>query len=504
MPQTRLYAHPSRKNNAAQGGNDGIQYVNPVPGQSLGRTDQGVDIAAPPGTPVYAIADEKLVGVIPDWFRGQPFYYFKELGSGVINYVAEQFRTNLKVGDTVHAGQQIGSVAPSGTGLELGFAKNEAAARAGHPSPGYTEGTAMPLGRQYRTRVFEKGSTTRTRKTGSAQGNNEAIQQAAKQWGIPVSILTGVYGMETDFGKNIATSSAGAVGAFQFLPSTAKGYSYPLTNHPDPQQFAQQANAAAHYISDLVKQNHGDMNAALLAYSGGGYGLKAVQQKAPRGRNFGNSGGGGAVTRPGGDSPGQPTGPDVMDVLSGWAEGDDGTGSDAQFASFGPGLIPTPLGIIPNPLNFYKGLTQSINGTTDFLKLLAWIINPVNILRMVELLIGLAFMGFGFQAMLQAYGEGKEGFVTSENSLSRSGLGRVSRELASAAMTAVPEAKAAKTAGAKAGKAKAGKASSDAPRRRKMARPAAAPHRTRRQALRLRYEREKQVSDQRTKARRAH
>src|SRR4051812_48443400 len=97
------------------------RYVNPVPGQPLGRTDQGVDIAAPPGTPVYAITDETLEGILPNWFRGQPFYYFRQ-ANGMYNYVAEQFRSNLRVGQRVRAGERIGEVAPSGTGLELGFA----------------------------------------------------------------------------------------------------------------------------------------------------------------------------------------------------------------------------------------------------------------------------------------------------------------------------------------------------------------------------------------------
>lgn len=105
------------------------------------------------------------------------------------------------------------------------------------------------------------------------------IEQAAQKYGVPVQILTGVMGMETSFGQNISTSSGGAVGGFQFIPSTAASYGYPLTNTPDATQQAQQADSAAHYLSDLFRQT-GDWNRALEGYSGGGYGLAQVQAKA--------------------------------------------------------------------------------------------------------------------------------------------------------------------------------------------------------------------------------
>jgi hypothetical protein len=96
------------------------------------------------------------------------------------------------------------------------------------------------------------------------------ITGAATNWHIPSSILWGVYGVESAFGANIATSSAGAQGAFQFMPATAAGYDYPLTNSPNLSEFQKQADAAAHYLADLVKKHGGNWAAALNEYSGGG------------------------------------------------------------------------------------------------------------------------------------------------------------------------------------------------------------------------------------------
>jgi soluble lytic murein transglycosylase-like protein len=121
----------------------------------------------------------------------------------------------------------------------------------------------------------------------ASSGQQEVIlQYAAGRYDVPESILKGVYGVETNSGKNIATSSAGAMGAFQFLPSTAKSYGYPLTNNVNSSVLTQQATAAAHYLSDLYKRT-GSWDAALKAYSGGGYGLAQVQAKS--GASFPNN-----------------------------------------------------------------------------------------------------------------------------------------------------------------------------------------------------------------------
>jgi len=107
----------------------------------------------------------------------------------------------------------------------------------------------------------------------------QAISSASQAYHVPEGILWGVYGKETDFGRDVSTSTAGAVGAFQFIPSTAAQFGYPQTNTPAYPQFWQQAQDAAKLLQQLY-QAHGSWDAALQGYSGGAYGLSDVIAKA--------------------------------------------------------------------------------------------------------------------------------------------------------------------------------------------------------------------------------
>jgi hypothetical protein len=104
------------------------------------------------------------------------------------------------------------------------------------------------------------------------------INTAASKYGVPPNILLGVMGMETAFGNNVKTSSAGAVGLMQFEPATAAQYGYPLTNTPTPAQAQQQIDAAAAKLSHDAGPSK-NWSQAITAY-GGGYTLAQVQAKA--------------------------------------------------------------------------------------------------------------------------------------------------------------------------------------------------------------------------------
>jgi len=73
-------------------------------------------------------------------------------------------------------------------------------------------------------------------------------------------VLWGVYGAETDFGRNLSTSSAGAQGPFQFMPSTAAGMGV------NPHNFGSAAKGAARYLAQYKSRGKAGM---LGAYNAG-------------------------------------------------------------------------------------------------------------------------------------------------------------------------------------------------------------------------------------------
>jgi murein DD-endopeptidase MepM/ murein hydrolase activator NlpD len=99
------------------------------------RVDMGQDFAMTPGSPILALGDSKVLGVIHNWYQGQPYVWFQLLNehggtsptqaapyAGQFWYVAEQITPSVSVGQTVKAGQQVATYAASGTGIETGFA----------------------------------------------------------------------------------------------------------------------------------------------------------------------------------------------------------------------------------------------------------------------------------------------------------------------------------------------------------------------------------------------
>ncbi len=89
------------------------------------------------------------------------------------------------------------------------------------------------------------------------------IEQAAARYGIDPSVLYGLIEQESGFDPS-ATSSAGAQGLTQLMPSTAAslGVAEPL----DP---AQSIEGGARYLSGLLRQFGGNTANALAAYNAG-------------------------------------------------------------------------------------------------------------------------------------------------------------------------------------------------------------------------------------------
>ena len=114
------------------------------------RTDQGRDAAGQPGDPITALVSGVVSEILPTFSNGQPAVVISSPGlpggaSGI--YYAEQINPNVQVGQQVQAGEQIGTVAPSGTGLEFGFWKN--GRTLAQATTGYVEGQVTAAGQLF-------------------------------------------------------------------------------------------------------------------------------------------------------------------------------------------------------------------------------------------------------------------------------------------------------------------------------------------------------------------
>lgn len=81
----------------------------------------GVDIAAPKGTPVYAIANGKVIMAKPNGTAGNEIRI--DHGNGVISKYLHMHQRTVKVGDIIEVGQIIGTIGSTGssTGPHLHF-----------------------------------------------------------------------------------------------------------------------------------------------------------------------------------------------------------------------------------------------------------------------------------------------------------------------------------------------------------------------------------------------
>ncbi|HEV7936816.1 MAG TPA: lytic murein transglycosylase [Solirubrobacteraceae bacterium] len=92
-------------------------------------------------------------------------------------------------------------------------------------------------------------------------------QAAGAAYGIPWQVLAAINEVETDYGRDLSVSSAGAEGWMQFLPSEWSQYGVDVNNsgYEDPYNPADAIFAAARYLKDAGGDT--DIRAAVLAYN---------------------------------------------------------------------------------------------------------------------------------------------------------------------------------------------------------------------------------------------
>lgn len=92
---------------------------------------------------------------------------------------------------------------------------------------------------------------------------SELFKYAAKKYGISQNLLEALAYAESNFNAN-ATSSSGAMGIMQLMPSTAK--SLGVSNGYNP---IENVLGGAKYLSQMIKRYNGDEALAIAGYNGG-------------------------------------------------------------------------------------------------------------------------------------------------------------------------------------------------------------------------------------------
>jgi len=93
------------------------------------------------------------------------------------------------------------------------------------------------------------------------------FRAAERRYGVPWNVLAAINKVETDFGRNLNVSSAGAIGWMQFMPATWRRYGVDGDNdgHKDPYNPKDAIPAAANYLR--ASGAPGDLRGALFAYN---------------------------------------------------------------------------------------------------------------------------------------------------------------------------------------------------------------------------------------------
>lgn len=108
----------------------------------------------------------------------------------------------------------------------------------------------------------------------------EEIHEAATEHGIDPAVAFGLVRAESSF-RNVATSSVGAVGLTQLMPSTAR-WLEPGTTRSELRDPETNLRIGFKYLKKLIEKYDGDVDLALVAYNRG---PGTVDKALKRGRN---------------------------------------------------------------------------------------------------------------------------------------------------------------------------------------------------------------------------
>ena len=140
-------------------------------------------------------------------------------------------------------------------------------------SLGFTPQTDAPVDTSPVTDTFTSSSSsanttaanaTSSGSVSSPENLEEYFKEASETYGVDINLLKAIARQESNFNPS-ATSSAGAMGVMQLMPSTAKGLG--VTNAYDAQE---NIMGGAKLMAQNLKKYNGDVSLALAAYNAGG------------------------------------------------------------------------------------------------------------------------------------------------------------------------------------------------------------------------------------------
>jgi hypothetical protein len=104
--------------------------------------------------------------------------------------------------------------------------------------------------------------------------------QAGRRYGIRWQVLAAINAIESNYGRNLSTSSAGAMGWMQFMPSTWKEWGVAVDGHsvPNPYDPRDAIFSAARYLAAAGGAR--DITRAIFAYNHAGWYVDEVMARA--------------------------------------------------------------------------------------------------------------------------------------------------------------------------------------------------------------------------------